>query len=106
MQNIWCIGSARVPDGVDERLRASQIVVLAAAEHHLTRLPRASTSASILVVNPPRDRPLGAIFPNVLVTGHGNAGWKAAGGGAKDVRDDGHRLALMRRYPRVAASWT
>ena len=43
---------------VDQLLRASQIVGLSWREDQLTGLPKASTSAWILVVSPPRDRPI------------------------------------------------
>src|SRR6516164_867331 len=45
-------------DGFDERLGASQIVILARAEHHLDRVAEGIDERVNLVVNPPRDRPM------------------------------------------------
>ena len=45
-------------DGFDERLSASQIVILARAEHHLDRIAKGVDERVNLVVSPPRDRPM------------------------------------------------
>jgi len=43
---------------VDQRLRAGQIVRLPRRKHQFDRIAQASTRAWILVVSPPRDRPI------------------------------------------------
>ena len=65
-------------DTFQQRLRARQVVRLACREHQSTGLPSASTRPWILVVSPPRERPIACLpffsCPGAMLVGAHNGG--------------------------------